>query len=331
MPSFPDPSATQYRIGCSSWLDSSLIAEGTFYPAPHMSAEERLRWYARFFDCVEVNATYYALPAYHTSQAWAGRTPPGFLFAVKAYALMTGHHPKADRLPRELRAMLPDPLPVSARGEVDRKHFPREALDLCFGWFRDALAPLAGSGKLSYVLFQLAPWVGYSPRAVDYLASLPARLPGWRIAVEFRNPSWIPRRTPDVLRFLAEHGLIYVAVDCPWQPLIPVATVGRAVFRLHGRNVLGWESQMKGRHPSVAEKYDYLYRAEELASLADTVRSLEGEAEEVFIKFNNNNRDYLMRNALQFRRLLGQTPPDLDALRAQYGAAGAPGPRVRRR
>jgi uncharacterized protein YecE (DUF72 family) len=74
---------TEYRVGCASWLDSALLAEGTFYPAAIMTAEDRLR-YARFFDCVEVNATYYGLPAYHTSRAWVDRTPPGFQFSVKA-------------------------------------------------------------------------------------------------------------------------------------------------------------------------------------------------------------------------------------------------------
>src|SRR5438093_870002 len=39
-----------YRVGCASWLDASLLAEGSFYPSPHMTAAERLRWYARFFE-----------------------------------------------------------------------------------------------------------------------------------------------------------------------------------------------------------------------------------------------------------------------------------------
>jgi uncharacterized protein YecE (DUF72 family) len=310
---------TEYRVGCSSWLDPSLLAAGTFYPDPQMTAEDRLRWYARFFDCVEVNATYYALPSYRNSQVWAERTPPGFEFAIKAYALMTGHHPKADRLPKELKALLPPQLPTNARGEIDRKHFPTEALDLCFGWFRDALAPLDEAGKLSYILFQLAPWVGYSPKALDYLASLPERLPAWRLAIEFRNPSWIPKRTEEMLRFLVDHGLAYVAVDCPWQPLIPAATRGDlAVFRFHGRNVKGWEAQQKGQQPTVAEKYDYCYTPEELQELAGGVRKFHGKARRVYAKFNNNNWDYPVRNALAFRRLLGQAVPDLEASRGEY-------------
>ena len=313
-----EPVETEYRVGCASWLDASLLSEGQFYPAPRMTSEERLQWYARFFDSVEVNATYYALPSYRNSQLWAERTPASFEFAVKAYSLMTGHHPKADRLPKELRTLLPQPLPVNARGEIERRHFPKEALDLCFDWFRDALAPLRQAGKLSYVLFQFAPWVGYSPRALDYLASLLEHLPGWRVAVEFRHPSWIPRRTEDVLKFLAEHGLIYVAVDCPWQPLIPAATTDWAVLRFHGRNVAGWEAQMKGKQPSVAEKYDYLYSAEELEGLADSVQRFHGKVRRVYTKFNNNRADYPVRNGLAFRRLLGQAVPDPEVLKAEY-------------
>ena len=147
--------------------------------------------------------------------------------------------------------------------------------------------------------------------------------------MEFRNPSWISKHTREVLKFLAEHRLIYVAVDCPWQPLIPAATADRAVFRFHGRNLRGWEAQMRGQQPSVAEKYDTLYRPEELEALVRTVRELEGEAEEICIKFNNNNRDYPVRNALTFRRLLGQTPSDPEALRAEYVPAGRRGARPR--
>src|ERR1043166_8704419 len=97
-------SKATYRVGCASWLDASLLAEGSFYPSPHMTAEERLRWYARFFEAVEVNATYYALPAYDTSRAWVERTPPGFQFAVKAYSLMTGHRSEERRVGKECRS-----------------------------------------------------------------------------------------------------------------------------------------------------------------------------------------------------------------------------------
>jgi len=342
VPAFPDPDTplilapaapgpTEYRVGCASWLDRSLIASGRFYPRPSMSAEGRLRWYARFFDCVEVNATYYALPAPRTATLWVQRTPPGFLFQVKAYSLMTGHHPRADTLPADLQAMLPEDVPLTRRGEVDRDRFPAEALDRCFELFREGLAPLADAGKLGYVLFQLAPWVRYNDTTLDYLASLPRRLPGWAVAVEFRNASWVPERTDELLRFLADQGLIFVCVDAPWQPFIPAATVpGWVVFRLHGQNVRGWLAQLAGKEPTVAEKYDYLYGPEELQAITRRARAFGGHARRVAVKFNNNNLDYPTQNALDLKRLLGLAaaaypealgrPPTGDLFAAEPGA-----------
>jgi uncharacterized protein YecE (DUF72 family) len=290
-----------------------------------MSAEERLRWYARFFDVVEVNATYYALPSPRNAQLWAARTPPGFLFHVKAYSLMTGHHPRAASLPPDLRLMLPEDVPLTRRGEVEHDRFPAEALDRCFELYREGLAPLAAAGKLGCVLFQLAPWVRYGDAALAYLASLPRRLPGWPVAVELRNESWIPRRTDEVLRFLADHGLVFVAVDAPWQPLVPAVTTSDwASLRLHGRNVRGWRAQLAGREPSVAEKYDYLYGPDELAGLAGQVRAFAGHARRVAVTFNNNNEDYPVQNALDLRRLLGLETAAPDARPARRPRRGTP-------
>ncbi len=321
------PGAPEYRVGCASWLDRSLIASGRFYPRSRTSAEDRLRWYARFFDTVEVNATYYALPSPRNSQLWVARTPPGFLFHVKAYSLMTGHHPRADTLPADLRVMLPEELPLTRRGEVARERFPAEAVDRCFELFRAGLASLAEAGKLGYVLFQLAPWVRYSDAALDYLASLPRRLPGWAVAVEFRSASWIPERTDEVLRFLADHGLVFVCLDAPWQPYIPAATVpGWVAVRLHGQNVRGWLDQLAGKEPSVAEKYDYLYGPDEMEVIARRVRAFGGHARRVAVTFNNNNLDYPVRNGLDLKRLLGLDAPPLDAAGEP---AAEPGPRRR--
>jgi uncharacterized protein YecE (DUF72 family) len=318
----PAPAATEYRVGCASWLDRALIASQAFYPRRTMSAEDRLRWYARFFDCVEVNATYYARPAPQQARLWAERTPPDFLFQVKAYGLMTGHHPRLDTLPADIRLMLPDDVPLTPRGEVERDRVPREGLDRSFELYREALAPLAAAGKLGYVLFQLAPWVAYGDAALAYLASLPHRLPGWSLAVEFRNATWIPRRTDEVLRFLADHRLAFVGVDAPWQPRVLAATTEDwAVLRLHGRNVQGWLDQRAGRAPTVAEKYDYLYGADELAELTGEVRRLHGQVRRVGVTFNNNNRDYPTQNALDVKRLLGLDTPDLETTRAAWRPA----------
>jgi uncharacterized protein YecE (DUF72 family) len=274
-----------------------------------MSAEARLRFYASVFDVVEVNSSYYAIPDVLTVRRWAERTPPGFIFHVKAWALLTGHHPRPQALPADVLRLLPPDARRTRRGEVEARAFPPEALDEAFRLFRAALSPLVDSGKLGYVLFQLAPWVRFGASWLDFLARLPARLPGWRLAVEFRDRSWFPEHAAETLGVLQSAGLAHVVVDAPLAvnaiPRVVTVTAPTAVLRLHGRHAEGWLRQLRGEEPTVREKYDYLYSEAELQALLPEIEALAREAEDVFISFNNNNRDYPVRNALMLRRLLG--------------------------
>jgi len=298
------------RVGICSWTDAALIEDGSFYPRKSMTAEARLRWYARFFDTVEVNSSFYAIPAARNALAWAERTPPGFLFNVKAYAPMTGHHPRPETLPADVQRVLPRHPRLTRRGEVESGAWPPEALDHVFRLFGEALAPLAEAGKLGYVLFQFAPWVRFDPIRLDYLASLPARLPGFSLAVELRDRSWFPDHAAETLGALRAAGLAHVIVDAPATPnalpYVPARTAPTAIFRLHGRNAEGWMRQLRGEEPAVREKYDYLYTEDELRALQADVERAADESERVFVAFNNNNRAFPVQNALMMKRLLGQ-------------------------
>ena len=303
------------RVGICSWADPALIEDGSFYPKKSMTAEARLRWYARFFDTVEINASYYAIPAARNAVLWAERTPPGFLFNVKAYSLMTGHHPRPETLPAEIQLLLPRHPRRTRRGEIDAGSFPPEALDQTFRLFREAIRPLDEAGKLGYVLFQWAPWVRFSHQRLDDLASLRERLPGWTIAVEFRDRSWLPDHVDETLGALRRAGLAHVIVDAPdvpnAVPYVPEITARIAIFRLHGRNAEGWIRQLRGEEPAVREKYDYLYTEDELRAFRPDVESVAAESEQVFVSFNNNNRAFPVWNALMMKRLLGQPADSL--------------------
>ncbi|MBI1847471.1 MAG: DUF72 domain-containing protein [Candidatus Rokubacteria bacterium] len=302
--------SARVRVGIASWADQALIESGAFYPRRSMSAQARLRWYARFFDTVEVNASYYAIPDVRHVARWVERTPPGFLFNVKAYAPMTGHAARPQTLPADVLRLLPDAASRNHRDEVEADAFPPAALDETFRLFRASLAPLAAAGKLGYVLFQLAPWVRFGPERLAYVASLPERLPGWTVAVEFRHRSWLPERADETLDTLRAAGVANVVVDGPAIeaaiPRVPVVTARTAVVRLHGRNAEGWLKQVRGEAPAVRVKYDYRYGEGELAALLPEIERLAEESEQVVISFNNNNRDYPVQNALMLRRMLGQ-------------------------
>jgi uncharacterized protein YecE (DUF72 family) len=90
---------------------------------------------------------------------------------------------------------------------------------------------------------------------------------------------------------------------------VTAVTAPTAIVRLHGRNAEGWLRQLRGEEPRVREKYDYLYSDAELAALVPEIHGLAAESEEVYVSFNNNNRDYPIRNARTLRALLGQPAP----------------------
>jgi uncharacterized protein YecE (DUF72 family) len=277
-----------------------------------MTAEARLRHYASVFDVVEVNSSYYAIPDIRNTLRWVERTPADFVFHVKAYSLLTGHNPREAGLPAELQALLPRSPARTRRGEIDAASFSPDALDDAFRLFRAAVQPIADAGKLGYVLFQFAPWVHFDAARLEYLAALPGRLPGFTLAVEFRHRSWFPDHVDETLRALHDARLAHVIVDAPAGysvPRVTTVTAATAVFRLHGRNAQGWLRQLRREDPAVREKYDYLYSEAELREFLPEIEGVSAETEDVFISFNNNNRDYPVRNALMMKRLLGQPPP----------------------
>ena len=81
--------AATIRIGTCSWADEALVK--LWYPNGVRTAEERLRHYAERFSTVEVDSTYYRLPEEPMVARWAERTPPEFVFHVKAFGMMTRH------------------------------------------------------------------------------------------------------------------------------------------------------------------------------------------------------------------------------------------------
>ena len=109
-------------VGTASWTDKTLIASGRFYPSTCSTPEERLRYYASQFPMVEVDSSYYAMPSPEVAQLWAERTPPEFVFNIKAFRIFTGHQTSPAVLPKDIAAALG---PI-AKKNVYYKDLPRE-------------------------------------------------------------------------------------------------------------------------------------------------------------------------------------------------------------
>lgn len=77
---------SKIRIGTSGWYYKHW--KGRFYAAD-IAAIDMLSFYVQHFDTVEVNNTFYAMPSLETAHKWREKTPPGFLFAVKASRFLT--------------------------------------------------------------------------------------------------------------------------------------------------------------------------------------------------------------------------------------------------
>jgi uncharacterized protein YecE (DUF72 family) len=172
----PHAGSRAYRIGCSGWNYDSW-RRGVFYPE-RCPARKWLEYYARHFDTVEVNATFYRLPTVKTVQAWIDQTPEDFVFAIKMSRYVT--HVK------RLRELPP-------------------SLDL----FYARIEPLVHSRKLGAVLWQLPPTFH---RDDERLSEALTQLPEGRHCFEFRHESWF---VPEVMALLRERDVALVIGDRP--------------------------------------------------------------------------------------------------------------------
>ncbi len=288
----------QIRVGTASWTDKTLIASG-WYPPEAGTPEKRLRFYARQFPLVEVDSTYYALPASQTAAMWAARTPAGFTFNVKAFSLFTTHPTPVKALPAELRE-------AAAKAGKDRvylKDVDPEVTGQAWDRFLAALEPLREAGKLGAILLQFPPWFPISRPNKEYIVACAQRVAPRRVCVEFRNRTWLtPDNQQETLDFLSAQRLTYVCADMPQGypssvPPVLAATTDLAVVRLHGHSDK-WESK------DIYERFGYRYTGEELDEWAGKVSDLAAAAELTHVLFNNCYRDYAQVNARQLAERL---------------------------
>jgi uncharacterized protein YecE (DUF72 family) len=301
------------RIGTASWTDPTMTAEGVFYPPDAKTAEDRLVYYANQFPIVEVDATYYALPARRQGELWLERTPDWFTFDIKAHALMTGQPSEVSRLPKDLREALPADILDQKR--VYARDLPKEAVDEIWERFLDGIAPLTSSGKLGAVFLQYPRWFFPSNESRDAIVEAKERLRDVPFAVELRHASWFNEKNADrTVRFLEKYEIPFVMVDAPpgtrssLPPMTLVTSPKLAVVRFHGRRTETWE---KSGIP-VVERFRYLYDESELGEWLPRIRDAASRVPEVHVLMNNCYANYGTTNAREIAALLAAEVPRLD-------------------
>ena len=283
-------------IGAAGWDYPDW--SGIVYPATRPRGFKPLAYLARYFNAVEVNSSFYRIPAPRMTAAWPQLVPVDFRFAVKLTRVFTHE-----------RRELPSPTEVRA--------------------FCEGVAPLREAGRLGPLLIQF-PWsFRHTPEAADWLKRLAESFAEFERFVEVRHSSWA---APEALELLRQTGG-YCNIDQPRlrDCLGPKTHVfGRAAYvRLHGRNAQNWFAE----NQPAFERYNYLYSEDELREWVSRLNTLCPQAENVYVFANNHYRGQGQVNALELKALLtGQlveAPPELLAAYPRLQTLARAAPRLR--
>lgn len=255
-----------FFVGTSGFSYDDWV--GPFYPEG-LAKRNFLSYYSGEFNTVELNVSYYRIPDERFISSLSGKTPPDFIFFIKAYQGLT--HKITDLTPSQLRQ------------------------------FIKALGPLKREGKLGGVLLQFPYSFHKTDRNVDHLCSLLDDLHEFCPVVEFRNREWL---IDDILALLSEKDAGFCSVDQPaLRGLLPseaIVTSERVGYvRFHGRNRQKWWD-----HEEAWERYDYLYTENELREWAEKIQDMARKTSMTFLFFNNHRNAQAIMNARQMKRLL---------------------------
>ncbi len=262
-------------IGTQGWNYTAWV--GPFYP-PGTRPAEFLSMYARAFRAVEVDSTFYAIPAAKVVRGWAQRTPPEFTFTLK--------------LPQEI---------THERRLRDADDVVHEFLDRA-----RELGP-----KLGPILVQMGP--DFAPDEMPALERFIPRLPrDLRFALEVRQGRWMrPDIRPGLLALLAEHGVALALSDGKWIPRETMTELAeRPTADFH---YIRW----MGPNRDITD-YSYLQfdRSEEIRSWSDVLKRA-ALTTDVYGFFNNHFAGHSPANARRMQELLGARPVDPSTLGEQ--------------
>jgi uncharacterized protein YecE (DUF72 family) len=181
-----------HYIGTSGWGYREW--EGTFYPEEYKN--NKLKYYSRHFNAVELNYSFYRLPYEYQIEQWLSQVPKHFRFTVKASRYIT-HTKKLNSTAQALHQFYKSIAPFGERCHV--------------------------------VLFQLPPTLSID---VKKLQSFIAQLShDYRYTFEFRNPDWYSN---DVFELLEKHHIAFCVFDMGELHSPCVSTTDFLYIRLHG-------------------------------------------------------------------------------------------------
>ena len=249
-----------------------------FYPSRHPKGFRKLEFYSRYFDCVEVNSTFYnaSLSEKHSRQ-WIQDVSNNlrFQFIVKLFRGFT-HTFNANR--RDVLAV------------------------------HRLLEPLKTDNKLSGLIMQFPYSFTNLKERRDYIIQLSKIFRPHRLFIEIRHDSW---NHPSVEELMEENGLHLVNIDLPkikyHIPLAEHVHGGASFFRLMGRNSKTWDRPWRVEENGkyiVSDRYNYFYSSEELHELFHHIEKVRTQADSTFVIFHNDPQAHSLVNGFQLRNII---------------------------
>jgi uncharacterized protein YecE (DUF72 family) len=232
----------------------------TFYPKD-LKQSDFLEFYSRHFKVLELNFSYYRIPASEQSLKMVNNTGGRLEFVIKAFREMT--HEISNK-------SISDIVPLFLKG----------------------ISPFIESGRLGSVLLQFPQSFHFTKENRIYLKRLIDALKPLPLSIEFRQKEWLRDSVYETLRNLYAG---FVCVDEPPLPsLIPPMVLNTSklgYIRFHGRNSKRWYGT------DSKTRYDYLYSEAELREWVPKILSLSEKTDKLYVFFNNHAKAQAVTNA----------------------------------
>jgi uncharacterized protein YecE (DUF72 family) len=281
-------------VGTAGW--SYKDWDGVVYPPGLKRRQHPVEYLAQFVDCIEINSSFYGHIRPEVAKLWcrkAAAANPVFQFTAKLNKAFT-HSPIAVVQPTSSETI---------RANDEDEQLAKQGLDV-----------LAGEGKLGALLVQFPVSFKNTNENRDWVEAVIGKFKQYPLVVEVRHSSW---NNEGILRYFAEKGVAFCNIDQPklGQSLHPTEHVTSTVgyVRLHGRNYREWfDSDNRD------DRYNYLYTKDELEGWKERITRIAEKAEKTYAVANNHFRGQAAVNAIQLKRMLGQTAKAPDVLVKQY-------------
>ena len=267
----------KFFIGTAGWSYKDWVP--AFYPKAQTGSFDWLSFYAHYFNCVEVNSTYYAYISPKIVQGWINKVSDSddFMFTVKLHQDFT-----------------------------HKKNFDKQKINaVCYN-----LDLLAKSEKLGGLLLQFPYSFPFNNVSAEYIRMLNELFQSYSLFIEVRHASW---NNTDAAELFSELDLTFCTID---QPQVgkaiqfdPVITNDKAYIRFHGRNTEAWMKSInnfgkKQSYDEQNERYKYLYSPGELVEIEQKIRSVQEKVKEIYVIMNNHPQGDAVANAFELIHLL---------------------------